>query len=110
MALFFVISVNFLFSCAKFRHGPAERRAGIREKPGGSAIAAKAGPFSGWRMESRARPEASGHDRIRRGPPWITKRTQLPETKVTSNSYKRQGGQEAPEIAGQRRGVAGWKK
>ena len=70
---------------------------------------ANAGPFSGWRMESRVRPEVSGHDRIRRGAPWITKRTQLPETKATSNSYQRQGRQEVPGIAGQRRGVAGWK-
>ena len=81
-----------------------------REKPAGRAIGANAGLFSGWRMESRARPQAAGHDRIRRAPPWITKQTQLPETKVTSNSYQRQGRREAPAIAKQRREVAGWKR
>jgi len=91
------------------RLGEAEGRK-IGEKPGGRAIGANAGPFSGWRMNGRARPEASGHDRIRRGAPCITKQTQLPETKVTSNLYGRQGRQETPGIAGQRRGVAGWKK
>ena len=33
ITFFFGISMNYLFSCAKCRHGPAERKAEFREEP-----------------------------------------------------------------------------